>query len=199
MLIVGRWITFLVYYPHLVVHRRWGWSGIFFAWTAIVILGALAGLAKGETSHGEVQILVGGIVILAFIAWHQGSTSRPDRMQTTSRADVVSGQGLFAMDLTFFSYLESVMRRTRQASDAEVQTAIRSHATRLADQDPRCAIEYRSAMHAESARDWPPEASHDLVLEWERPWAPTPASDAVWRKLPTSVRGSYSRQGSVMM
>jgi hypothetical protein len=33
----------------------------------------------------------------------------------------VSGQGLFALDLTFFAYLESVMRRTRQASDAEVQ------------------------------------------------------------------------------
>jgi hypothetical protein len=103
------------------------------------------------------------------------------------------------MDLTFFAYLKSVMQRTTQASDAEVQAAVQRHARLLADPDPARAMQYRTAMHAESGREWPSEASHDLLLELEKPWAPSEAGLAYWRNLPAGVRDSYTGQGALVI
>jgi hypothetical protein len=111
----------------------------------------------------------------------------------------VSGQGWLNLDLTFLTFLKSVMERVQHATESEVQAAVQAHARRLADPDPRKAMDYRSAMNSQAARDWPSEASHDFVLELQKPWAPTPESDEYWRALPEAVRLSYSRQGDLSM
>lgn len=111
----------------------------------------------------------------------------------------ITGRGLLDVDITFFAYLKSVMQRTTGASEAEVQAAVRAHARHLGDGDPHRAMEYRTAMHAQSARDWPPAASHDFALELDKPWAPSDAGLAYWQDLPRAVRESYMRQGALVL
>lgn len=91
------------------------------------------------------------------------------------------------------------MRRTRQASDAEIKAAINGHAGRLADTDPNRAINYRSDMHQQAASEWPKEASHDLGLEISKTWAPSAATDEYWGRLPAVVRKSYADQGALVI
>ena len=194
MLIIGRWIAFLIYVPHVAVYRRWGWFGIVIGWTAIVMLGAATQfVGEGSTSNGELQMLAGGAVLIAFLLWRLNGAHRV--RESFSRADEIAGQGVIAMDRLFFRYLASVMQRSENKTDDEIAAAIREHARSLADADPNRAWNYRMAMIEQSAADWPSEASHDFNLELQKHWAPSAEESQQWSLLPAPVRSSYIRQG----
>jgi len=197
MIIAARWITFLIWAPHVFVYRRWGWTGIAFGWTSLIVVGALSQwLGDGDTSKGQIQMVVVGAVIIAFLLLRLLTAGQAP--QTTSRADDITGQGVFAMDFLYLRYLTSVMQRGGQASDADIGAAVRAHSRRLADSDPNAAWNYRTDTFRQSTAEWPAEASHDFDMELERDWAPSAEDAARWAQLPVTVRTSYIRQGRLM-
>lgn len=110
----------------------------------------------------------------------------------------VSGQGVMDMDRLFLRYLESVMQRAWDKSEAEIKEAIERHLVKLTDPDPNQAWNYRMAMVSDAAGKWPPAASHDYNLELQRHWVPSAESEERWAKWPERIRVSYMRQGRLM-
>ena len=140
--------------------------------------------------------IVVGVVIVAVLVLRQLA---PGRASDSIRVgDDIAGQGVFAMDFLFLSYLASVMQRDGQTTDAAIEAAVRSHSRRLADADPNEAWNYRMDSFRQSTAEWPPEASHDFAIELERDWAPSAEDAARWSQLPAPVRASYIRQGKLM-
>ena len=88
-IIVGRWIALLIYAPHLYVYRRWGWSGIFIGWTAFIAFGALSEyLSGGDTSRGEIQVMIGSAVLMAFLFLRVGTRTAHGRSGTSDSLGV---------------------------------------------------------------------------------------------------------------
>lgn len=88
------WILFLIVAPHQLVYRRWGWYGIVAAWTAIIAGGALAKwVSKGTTANGEVQMVIGGAVILGWLAltWSAQMGKRRSRQMSDFLAELAAG------------------------------------------------------------------------------------------------------------
>lgn len=80
MLIAGRWITFLIYAPHVLIYRRWGWAGIVLTWSLLIALGALMGVSKGLGLSGQPAFwyLVGAAVVVVYLVYraNKGQSAR---------------------------------------------------------------------------------------------------------------------------
>lgn len=122
------------------------------------------------------------------VAAGAGANASTPSDEPFGRLEEVSGQGVMDMDRLFLRYLESVMRRAWEKSDAEIGAAVERHLVKLTDVE----------MVAESARTWPPAASHDYNLEMQRHWAPSGETEERWAKWPKRIQLSYMRQGRLM-
>jgi len=87
----GSWVAFLILAPHAFVHRRWGWTGVLAAWTALAVVGGAMGVASGKTDHGELQILVGGCVVLGVLILRLVSRTPTAAARMALAASVPSG------------------------------------------------------------------------------------------------------------
>jgi hypothetical protein len=111
-------------------------------------------------------------------------------------ADEIGGQGWMDTDWLFFRHLANVMFH-EGISGEEVQRACAGHARALTDPNPKRAMDYRSAVLADAARQWPGEASLAFISDLDETWAPSEKSRQDWSQLPPEMRRSYVRQGRV--